>query len=1117
LASGMGLNTGVTLNGANTATPQLRFAGAGARTATLTLTAEAGSGGKTVRVELGPDGSGANGFDRSGLGTNVGGGADPHATARRISLAVTADTVVNDRDFLAFMPAGGSRTARKLPEGAQLTLSVHRIAFTPDANKLHTPNDWGFRLCFSGAATPGADFSVRHSSGRTTLDQEGCAPTNSAEDGTALPADASVARFYITLLHDDLDEGEESVVATLSRTANTGVSGNGLSEFRFAIIEPPLIDKARHYTTEIWRGYDHVLRWQRALHALSGGAEGEGPPMTAAEAQGYAGKGWTRWTPLAAALTALEARSARAEGAAKDGMPAEDDAKTDGETKDEAPAEDETNNGETDTDGEAEEELPAENEAQDAFVPDAALVANIRRWRGETHHGQDHVDRWTRVLIALKVETGSLAPMTAAEAQTYADRGWTRWEPVVAALKALEGGAPQPADEPEAAEEDEEPAAAEESESTEPADDPAPAEEDEEPAAEPELSVSDASGPEGKPMKFTITLSPAAEHRVRVRVETRESSPVSAGENRDYQRNGWWVYFEPGETEQHRWIRAFDDSHDDSGETFEFVLSRARGAVIADAVGVGTIINDDPLPGAYLSRFGRAVAEQALGGIAARMEAPREPGAQGALGGYAFGAGDGLTGDAGLGDPDEGLEEAPPPHWRRFTAGGATGIAYAEPFGGSGGAAAGLHGMPAPPDANLSAAPTPTAQSLTLGDLLLGSRFTLTGGGDARSGSLAFWGQGSRTAFDGAQDEVALSGNVTTALVGVDYTRKRWLMGIALAQSRGSGGYRSGSPATAPSDAAAWQPGGNIKTSLTAAIPYASWRISENLGIWGAFGGGAGRLTLEPESGETLKAGLGWTMAAAGLKSELLALGGGALSLISDALWTRAASDRIEGLAASGGDIVRLRLGLEGKRAFELPGGGSLTPALELGARHDGGDAETGFGIEAGGGLAWNAPRLGIALRIEGRALIAHEDGAISDHGFSASLGYDPSPDSALGLSLALRQQLGGASSGGLNALFANDPLARRGPGHSESETGPGRWAIEAGYGLSAFGGRFVGTPHLGYAAGGHHRDLSLGWRLAPAAGPNAPDLSLGVLAKWRENGQEPPDQGIAIEFRARW
>ena len=78
------------------------------------------------------------------------------------------------------------------------------------------------------------------------------------------------------------------------------------------------------------------------------------------------------------------------------------------------------------------------------FVPDGTLVANIKLWRGETQHGQAHEDRWTRVLIALGAETGTLEPMSSSEAQGYADRGWTRWTRVVAELKRKEAHDGQP-------------------------------------------------------------------------------------------------------------------------------------------------------------------------------------------------------------------------------------------------------------------------------------------------------------------------------------------------------------------------------------------------------------------------------------------------------------------------------------------------------------------------------------------------------------------------------------------------------------------------------------------------------------------------------------------------
>ena len=82
-------NTGVTLLDAGTTTPKVRFEGAGAQTATLELAATAdgtAEGTETFTIALGSDSA----FDDSSLGTNVGGGADPHGTDN------TFDVTVND-------------------------------------------------------------------------------------------------------------------------------------------------------------------------------------------------------------------------------------------------------------------------------------------------------------------------------------------------------------------------------------------------------------------------------------------------------------------------------------------------------------------------------------------------------------------------------------------------------------------------------------------------------------------------------------------------------------------------------------------------------------------------------------------------------------------------------------------------------------------------------------------------------------------------------------------------------------------------------------------------------------------------------------------------------------
>ena len=104
----------------------------------------------------------------------------------------------------------------------------------------------------------------------------------------------------------------------------------------------------------------------------------------------------------------------------------------------------------------------------------------------------------------------------------------------------------------------------------------------------------------------------------------------------------------------------------------------------------------------------------------------------------------------------------------------------------------------------------------------------------------------------------------------------------------------------------------------------------------------------------------------------------------------RTSSEAASGLAKAKADVTRLRLGLDGGYAFALEGGGTLEPTFELGLRHDGGDAETGWGVDIGGGVRWNDPALGLSAEVAGRGLLAHEAAGLKDRGVSGSLAWDP-------------------------------------------------------------------------------------------------------------------------------
>ena len=625
----------------------------------------------------------------------------------------------------------------------------------------------------------------------------------------------------------------------------------------------------------------------------------------------------------------------------------------------------------------------------------------------------------------------------------------------------------------------------------------------------PTISIADATFSENERLGwFTVRLSKATDQDVRFAYATRDSTPVSATANKDYSEvpRAWRIgsRVRAGETFTEIRISIRDDSHDENPETFEVEIFDAfiwrSGTKVpvsmTDSVAVGTITNDDPMPAAWLARFGRTVAEAALDGVADRIAAPRASGVEGTL------AGQTLTFDDDAdGESLQSLERS---------------------------RQASLHNTGVRAGTGAFGDDDATLETLSLSEALLGSSFTATSAPDASGGSLALWGRAAHSTFDGREGTFSLDGETTTAMLGADYARGDWLFGMALTQSEGEGAYRDTHVTPRPDGQDC--PGGDerlcagviaegdgdVEASLTAAVPYAALQASERLKLWGALGVGEGEVTLKPEMGGTLVSDITWTMAAAGARSELFGPrgedGGLSVALVSDALWARTRSEKTSELAASDSDVTRLRLGLEGRWAHTLEGGGHFTPKLEAGVRHDGGDAETGFGVELGGGLAWSAPALGLNLDLSGRTLLAHRDDDLKDRGFAAAFAFDPDPASERGPSLSLGQSFGGQATGGLDALFAVNPLEDRASQEAQS-----RWTAEAAWGFAAFGGRFTGSPHAGVGLSTGTRDYTLGYRVVPARDTPALDVSLGVAARRSEGEDDRADHAVSVEFGARW
>ena len=584
------------------------------------------------------------------------------------------------------------------------------------------------------------------------------------------------------------------------------------------------------------------------------------------------------------------------------------------------------------------------------------------------------------------------------------------------------------------------------------------------------LSVADARAREGvdEHLVFAVTLDRARHAAVSVDYATSDGT-ASAGA--DYTAKSGTLTFAAGARSQTVTVPVLDDAHDEGSETLRLTLSNARGARIADGEAVGTIENTDEMPGAWLARFGRTVAGQVLEAVQDRMAAPPAPGAQMTVGGRYIDLGSRY--DAAVSGSADVRGEA---QERRA-------------------------------DARTVSGP----------ELLAGSSFALASEASG-GGRVSVWGRGAVTRFDGRADGLDLDGEVATGLLGADYASGRWLTGFIASHSRSEGSYRGAGA-------------GTVSSTLTGVHPWARYAVSERLSVWGAAGYGAGTLALTPEGpdGESraaMKADLSLALAAAGARGVLLEPGGVAggpvLALVSDAMFVRTESERTAGLVAASTEVTRVRLALDGAWRFALEGDTALTPSLEFGVRHDGGDAETGYGADIGGGLAISAPRRGLAFDVSARTLVTHEASGFRDRGLSAALTYDPRPSSERGLALSLRQTFGAASTGGAQALTGRETLAA-GLGSGDS-AGARRLEMTAGYGIAMFGGRFTGTPEFGLGLSDTGRDYRLGWRLGLGSN-GAASFDLGLEATRRESAHSGSGAGAGDEaehtagfrIRAAW
>ena len=609
----------------------------------------------------------------------------------------------------------------------------------------------------------------------------------------------------------------------------------------------------------------------------------------------------------------------------------------------------------------------------------------------------------------------------------------------------------------------------------------------------PALSVADARAEEGtdETIDFAVTLDAASRGRVTVDYATSDGTAKAGA---DYAAKSGTLTFTAGETAKTVAVTVLDDAIDEGSETLTLTLSNASGATIADGTATGTITNNDPLQKMWLSRFGRTVAGHVVDAVAGRLSGP-SAGTQVTLGGQRIGlSGTGGEADAAAAALDTlaGARQA-----REAGDAWAGSGAWPDARGGSWRGAAEGGGT--------------AARSMTGRELLLGTAFHLASDGDAGGPAWAAWGRVTAGGFDAKAPSdngtVRMDGEVTTGILGADAAWDRWLAGVALSVSEGEGTFD--------------QPGvdrGTLESRLTAVHPYVRVEVNDRVSAWGLVGYGTGEMTMTQAArdnrGEIVtRTDIEMRLGAAGVRGALLEAadaGGFDLALRGDAFLVQMEWEKVSNETDTRADASRVRLVLEGSRAFEMAGGAVLTPGLELGLRHDGGDAETGTGVEAGGSVRYADPESGLTVEASARRLIAHEDGGYEEWGVSGSVRLDPGA-SGRGLSLTLAPTIGAASSGVDRLWSARDAAGLAANDDFEAER---RLEAEVGYGLGGPEGLGVVTPYAGLGlAGGDART----WR-AGARWTIGPSFALGLDGSRREAANDDaPDHGLMLRGSLRW
>ncbi len=392
--------------------------------------------------------------------------------------------------------------------------------------------------------------------------------------------------------------------------------------------------------------------------------------------------------------------------------------------------------------------------------------------------------------------------------------------------------------------------------------------------------------------------------------------------------------------------------------------------------------------------------------------------------------------------------------------------------------------------------------TLSLKDLLGGGDFVLPLNARAAAGapglsSVAFWGAGDYSNLDGSGGAVDWDGDLFSAHLGADARlRDDLLVGLAVSWSRVDLDYSD------PGRSGDYE-FGDYELDLTSFHPYVGWSaLSGKLDLWATVGYGWGDLEIANEAQQASSDVEMRTVAVGGL-GRLLKVGATTLRLKGDALLTEMEVEGSDEMAALTVDARRVRMILEGSRTHTLADGAQLEPSLEVGVRHDGGDGETGFGAELGGGVRYSNPVMGLTLEGRARTLVGRD--SYGEWGVNGLIRLERGNGRGLSFNLSPGYGKTGSGTQGLWQQGLHDKI-------DGARDYGARMDLRLGYGLPAFGGRGLLTPYSEVTFGDSARNYRLGmeWELGAL-------FELNLTGERHESSDGAADHAIMLKGEVRF